>query len=158
MVLRTSSLAALTRREGGREGVPGPAPYHSLSDTCLAEARAWQPLSGPYQCCLRWRAVGARAPRAGPWRGARPGGGSEPWNCRGLAAALESACLRPSHPGFAQPALPPRALPLPVLSSAHNSAPLTSEIARQEVGGVELTERVGPKRPLSSRDVCREAL
>lgn len=158
MVIRTSSLAAQTGGGGRRKRVPGPAPFLSLSDTCLAEAKARQPLSGPYQCCLRWRAFGARAPRASPWRKARPGMGSEPWNWMGHAAALGIACLRPSHPRFWQLALPPRALPLPVLSSTHNSAPLTSEIVRPEVGGVELAEKAGPKGLLSSREIGREAL
>lgn len=83
---------------GGRKrkgGVQGPAPFPSFSGTCSAEAKAGQPLSGPYQCCLRWRAFAARAPGAGPCKGARPRVGSEPWIWRVLAAALERACLQP---------------------------------------------------------------
>lgn len=136
MVLRTSSLAALTGGGAGRERGRGPAPFLSLSDTCLEEATAWQPLSGPYQCCLRWRAFGARAPRAGPCRGTCPGVGSEPWNWRGHAAALENACLRPSHPGFRQLALPPRALPLLGQPSTHNGAPLTSRSPGRKWAGL----------------------
>lgn len=113
--------------EGQGEGRgSGPAPFPSFSGTCSAEAKAWQPLSGPYQCCLRWRAFGARAPHVGPWKGTRPRVGSEPWNWWVRAAASKRTCQRPSHPRLAKRALPPRVLPPPIRPFTSSGAPLTS--------------------------------
>lgn len=114
------------KRERGRRG-SGPSSIPSLSGTYLAEAKAGQPLSGPYQCCLRWRAFGARSPRADPWKGVRPRMGPEPWNWRVLAATSEKACLRSSHPRSSQLTLPPRALPPPVAPLTQSDGPQTSE-------------------------------
>lgn len=134
---RRKALAAQNKQPGrirpgeekgarGRRG-SGPSSIPSLLGTYLAEAKAWQPLSGPYQCCLRWRAFGARAPRADPWKGVHPRMGPEPWNWRVLAATLGKACLQSSHPRFSQLALPPRALPPPVAQLTQFGRLQTSE-------------------------------
>ena len=120
-------------RSRGQGGL-GPAPFPSLSATSSGEAKAWQPLSGPYQYFLRWRAFEARASRACPWRGTRHRFGSEPWNWKVLATAFERADPRSSHPRLAQLSLPPIALPPPAPLCKRSGAPMTSGDRRTSSG------------------------
>lgn len=97
---------------GGQGGTDlRPTSFPSLSATYSAEAKARQPLSGPYRCCLQCRAFGGRPRRAWPWRVARPRARSAAGNGKTLGDDAEGTDLQPSYPSRARRALPPRALP-----------------------------------------------
>lgn len=97
---------------------PSPASFPSLPVTYSAEAKARKPLSGPYRCCLRWRAFGGRPRRACPWRVAHPWARSEAGSGRALGVDAEGTEVRPSYSSSAGRALPPRAPPPAVVRLA----------------------------------------
>lgn len=116
------------------------ASFPSLSVTYSAEAKARQPLFGPYRCCLQCRAFGGRPRRACSWRLERPRACSEAGNGKTFGVDAEGTDLQPSYPSLARRALPPRALP-PAVKRLQRASDVRGPSGRKW---------------LCSRDVCRE--